>query len=127
MLTEKEKYTLKYYADQNNQKVPITLDLDNELLEFMDKYCLENDISRDDFLTLSLTSMLIDIEKEKHINEFENIIDIFDFYKIEELIDTGKKYLVISPYGKNLVLLPVNEFEKIKNKIDELSFNEKRN
>lgn len=124
MLTNKEKYILEYHkssniSDDNVSEEIIPLDINGELIKVFNSICKDKDITLSEYFTISIYEKLINIEKEKFVDEFENIIDIFDLYDIEKYIDSKKVYLVISPEGKNVVLMPVDKYEELVGEINE--------
>jgi len=115
-LNEKEKYALDYYRSLDTKKVSLDIELENDILHSIREIAKENDISVSEYCEMALGMVITSIRKQEEIdkNEFENIIDIFDMYNIEELLETEKKYLIINPNGKHLVMIPKKEADELQ-------------
>ena len=111
MLKEKIDYILEKYKDSS--KTEITIDINEDLLELITEQSKEFGITISEYVEVALTMFLIEMEKEKFQDDYDNIIDIFDSYKLEKLIDSGKEYLVINPDGKHIMLLPIKVYEEM--------------
>jgi len=117
-LSDRENYILS----QLNLDTTETIELDLEVIQGLNVICKEKNINFDELVNLILVEAVMDIEKDKfrnEENENEEIIDMYDFHKLEELIENNKKYLVAT-YNDPVVLLPIDDYEKIKESIESL-------
>jgi len=110
-LSKKEEYTLEQLKLRDNS-VEIEFELDVELLNIAKELAAEKGITLSELINLILIKKIVEIKTEQD-EDFENKIDIFDFYRIESIIDEQKKFLVINPLGKNMVFLPKAEAEEL--------------
>ena len=108
-MNEKVEYILEQL--EGKPKEEITLTLDEDVLETIISAANTMGVTVSEFIELSLIEKLIDIEVEKHEDTFPNIIDISDFYRIDEIIEEEKLYLVINPTGEHVVLMPVQKYD----------------
>lgn len=114
---EKVKYILEQYRDAPKEVVDI--ELDEEIYEQVVKSAEIMGVTINEFFELALAEKLIEIETEKYKGKYPNIIDVFDFYKLDELIESEKEYLVINPNGNHVMLLPIDVYNKYKSLIEE--------
>ena len=115
-LSKKDKYILKYYKETLETKKITSIDLDLE--DFYYDEILKDSkikgISIEQNIILFFYKLMIKINKKKFLIENKNkfndfkIIDIFDFRKIEKLIDKKEKYLVIT-LEEPIVILPIED------------------
>ncbi len=111
---------IRYIINQNkkNPRTEITIDIDSDLIEAIKIKSSELNISVDEYIEIVIIEKLLKIEKEKYSEE--NIIDIYDFYRLDELIDSKKNYLVLNPNGNHAMLLPINYYNDMKLLVSEL-------
>ena len=114
-LNKKQKYALDYYRSIE-KKSKMDIKLDPDLLLSIKEIADENNITVSEYCELALGMVITSIRKQEEVdkNEFENIIDIFDMYNIEELLETEKKYLIVNPNGKHLVMIPKKEADELQ-------------
>jgi len=110
-MTEKEKYFLNYLKEQKLQQE--TLELPVDLISALEEKAKEKGFSISELINFILKDYFIEKEKEKFTGEFEDIVDIFDLYDIENILETKRKHLVINPNGKHLVIVPCEEYEQL--------------
>jgi len=110
-LTKKELYTLEQLKLRDNS-VEVEFELDVDLLNMAKELAAEKGITLSELINLTLIKKIVEI-KTAEDSDFENKIDIFDFYRIESIIDEQKKFLVINPLGENVVLLPKEEANEL--------------
>ena len=106
MNKEKMDYTLEQLSKGN--KTEVELELDDEQYQKVIEASNKLGITISQFVELSLVEKLIEVEYEKLDDTYgiDEIIDIYDFYRLEDLINSKKTYLVINPSGKHVVLMP---------------------
>jgi len=114
-MMNRERYILSQIKEESTELVNLEMTQDefSNIQAAADKL----NLSLDAFIQVSLREKLIDVEKERHSKEYDNIIDIYEFgMNVDKYIESGLVYLVINPNGKHVILLPVDEYEKIYKK-----------
>ena len=121
------KEKIEYYFSQtkDNKKTNIDIDLDSDVLEAIVNTSNKMGLTVSEFIEISLVEMLVSIEMEKNQGDFENIIDIYDFYALDDILDEIEEtspVLVINPNGKHVVLMSPYEY-KVHNEVMKEYFN----
>jgi len=110
-LSKKENYIL----EQLRLDTEIKLDLDIDMLTDLEQLSKDKGVSISEMVNLILVKQIMEIKKEELRNTFVDkearIIDMYDMYKIEKLINKKRKYFVAT-YNKPVVLMPVKEYEE---------------
>lgn len=117
-MNNKTKYILEQL--EGRPKTEITIDLEEDAFKEISAASKVMGVSISEFMELALIEKLIEIETEKYIDDYPNVIDIYDFYKIEEIMETQELYLVINPDGNHVVLMNVDDYNEINRTIEEL-------
>ena len=102
----REKYIIEQENLKESEKEKIDITLDPEQYEQIVKAANIKDISIGDFIVVAIIEEIIRIEKERYSKDYKNIIDIYDLQNLEEYMDEVDDYLVISPNGKHVILIP---------------------
>ena len=124
-IMDEEKIEYYFSQTKDNEKANIDIDLDSDVLEAIVNASNKMGLTVSEFIEISLVEMLVSIETEKYQNDFENIIDIYDFYALDDILDEIEEtspVLVINPNGKNVVLLSPYEY-KVHNEVMKEYFN----
>lgn len=126
-----DKYFIHKIKYMNIKRINYML----EQREFMDNHELKMDLKEDtykmvvkaaedyhikveDLIYCLSLEFVLEKAKDKVVNmDGKTIIDIYDMYKIEELLKTGKTYIVIT-HEQPFILLPHTEYENISNRIE---------
>jgi len=110
-LSKKENYIL----EQLRLDTEIKLDLDIDMLTVLEQLSKDKGVSISEMVNLILVKQIMEIKKEELRNTFVDkeakIIDMYDMYKVEKLINKKRKYFVAT-YNKPVVLMPVKEYEE---------------
>ena len=110
-LSKKENYIL----EQLRLDTEIKLDLDIDMLKVLEQLSKDKGISISEMVNLILVKQIMEIKKEELRNTFidkeSRVIDMYDMYKVEKLINKKRKYFVAT-YTKPVVLMPVKEYEE---------------
>ena len=110
-LSKKENYIL----EQLRLDTEIKLDLDIDMLTDLEQLSKDKGVSISEMVNLILVKQIMEIKKEELRNTFVDkearIIDMYDMYKVEKLINKKRKYFVAT-YNKPVVLMPVKEYEE---------------
>jgi len=117
-----EKEKIEYMIQQRDLEKTTTLDLDisDNMYEKLKGEAKSKGVPVEDFLYSIVVEKMIDKEKSiVRTESFDEVIDIYDMYKLEELLETDKEYLLINPSGKHLVMIPNHRYEELKNIINE--------
>lgn len=110
-MNKREAYILEQLKkEKDTSKIGVDIPLD--LLEKLNAASKEAGMSLEDFFLISIIEKFINIRKEKYKDQYENITDVFEFYRLEEIMDKKKDYLVINPMGKDVMLIPYTEKNK---------------
>ena len=110
-MNEKVEYILQQL--EGKPKEDVTLEFDMDTLQTIADASASMGVTINEFIELSLIESLIDLETEKYEDKYDNIIDIYDFYRLEDFMDTGKTYLVINPTGEPVIMMPASDYQEL--------------
>ena len=106
-----EREKIEYMIEQmkNEKTTSISIEFEDDIYKGLVKEAKEIGVGVEDYVYAITMEKLIEHEKELIIGAYKNVVDIYDFYKINELLETKKEYLVINPSGKHIVLSPFDK------------------
>lgn len=111
-----EKERFEYMLSQRNleNSSEINIEIDDEHYEFLKEMSKQYNMSIENIAYCFLLEMMMKEKKSKIKveDEDEEVIDIFDFYKLEELLNTQKTYIVAT-YDSPVVIVPIDKFNSI--------------
>jgi len=123
MLSKKEVLILeRTKGSEENSK---TLEIKLEDAEFfsLKKEADSRNLSVEDLFLIFITEKMFQVRKEKLEKENPDmvILDIFDMYRAEEIIEEltkeNKSAIIMDYNEKDVVLMPINQYNKLINSI----------
>lgn len=106
-MTEREEYMIEQMGKEKLDSIPINLP--TNLISELEKLADAREMTLDELILTTLTDKIIDDRIKDNKQKFENVTDVFEFYRLEDLMDENKTYFVANPLGKDVVMLPFTE------------------
>jgi len=117
-MMNRERYILSQMKEDETELV--TLDFNEEQFKDIQTAANKLNLSEEAFIQVALREKMIEIETEKYADDYDNIIDIYEFgLNVDKYIESGLLYLVINPNGKHVILMPVDQYENLREVLKE--------
>ena len=113
---EKELYTIEQLekAVETSNTTRLDVNISDEIAENLQNIADFNNTTLESVFMMITVTKLMDIAKDEYKEHdlYPNIIDMYDFYMLEELIDTNITYLVVTD-GEPVVLTPKDAYDEM--------------